>query len=80
MNLQAQILNGNGSVSFTCQTEEKVLDPIQNLSRAVPPFNAYAKNGIVNVSSDNNLWKYSCCILTATTHNFIIRISGLFIL
>ena len=48
--LQAQIISDDGSVDFTCQTEEAILDPVQNNSRAVPPFNAYAKSGTVEVS------------------------------
>ena len=43
------LLGPNDTVIYATQEVEKVLSPDQNRSDVVPPFNAYAKSGDVQV-------------------------------
>lgn len=45
---QIQILNGLGDIQYASPLYEDILDPSENKSNVVPPFNAYSAPGIVN--------------------------------
>ncbi|VDI45655.1 N-acetylated-alpha-linked acidic dipeptidase [Mytilus galloprovincialis] len=47
---QIQILNGSGDIQYASPLYEDILDPSENKSNVVPPFNAYSAPGIVNSS------------------------------
>ncbi|CAG2195791.1 NAALAD [Mytilus edulis] len=47
---QIQILNGLGDIQYASPLYEDILDPSENKSNVVPPFNAYSAPGIVNSS------------------------------
>ena len=46
----ASIKNDNGTTLFTAQIKEKVLQPDENNSDVLPPFNAYSGSGNVTVN------------------------------
>ena len=46
----ASIKSGDGSTLFTAQRREKVLEPSENNTNVLPPFNAYSSSGNVTVS------------------------------
>ena len=46
----AAIKSGDGSTLFTAHRKEKVLEPSENDSNVLPPFNAYSSSGNVTVS------------------------------
>ena len=48
----ASIKSGDGSTLFTAQRKEKVLEPAENDSNVLPPFNAYSSSGNVTVSME----------------------------
>ncbi|CAC5360684.1 NAALAD [Mytilus coruscus] len=47
---QIQILNGSGDIQYASPLYEDILDPSENKSNVVPPFNAYSAPGIVTSS------------------------------
>ncbi|VDI26216.1 Hypothetical predicted protein [Mytilus galloprovincialis] len=49
---QIQILNGSGDIQYASPLYEDILDPSENKSNVVPPFNAYSAPGIVNSESE----------------------------
>lgn len=48
----ASIKSGDGSTLFTAQRKEKVLEPSENDTNVLPPFNAYSSSGNVTVSME----------------------------
>lgn len=46
----ASIKSADGSTLFTAQRKEKVLEPSENNSDVLPPFNAYSSSGNITVS------------------------------
>ena len=45
----AAIVADNGSSLFTAQRKEKILEPSENHTDVLPPFNAYSSSGNVSV-------------------------------
>lgn len=45
---QIQIVNSTGGVIYSSPLYEKILEPSENKTGVVPPFNAYSAPGIVN--------------------------------
>ena len=74
------VKNSTGHVVFESQIEEKILHPEMNKTDVVPPFNAYASPGDVEVTLISHTIEYRFLFLKCTTDWKILFYFNIFIL
>ena len=56
----ASLLNDSNNVIFETAKQEKILDPLENFTDALPPFSAYSPSGIATVSFELSTFRWVC--------------------
>lgn len=63
-------MNDSNNVIFETAKQEKILDPLENFTDALPPFSAYSPSGIATVSFELSTF---CWVCNVTVKNDLVE-------